>query len=153
MQEQIKSELKKAMLDRDAEKTNTLRMLSSALTNEIVSETRISSGKTPETPLTDEEVLKVIKREVKKRKDSIEQYVSANREDLAENERAELKILEEFLPPQMTKEEIRAKIAEYLVSNPVDPTKKGQFVGQMIKEFGDSADGQVIKSVIDELIK
>lgn len=153
MQEQIKSELKKAMLSRDADRTNTLRMLSSALTNEMVSEARIKSGKTADTPLTDEEVMKVIRKEVKKRKDSIQQYVEANREELAEDERRELNILEEFLPAQLSQEEIRTKISEYLANNPIDPSKKGQFVGQMMKEFGESADGQIVKNVIDELIK
>lgn len=153
MQDKIKNELKQAMLSRDTEKTNTLRMLSSAITNEMVSEARIKAGNSPETPLTDEEVMKVLKREVKKRKDSIQQFVLAGREELAEDERVELNILQEFLPPQLTREEITTKITEKLAEHSIDPAKKGQFMGQMLKELGDGADSEIVKQVIDELVK
>jgi uncharacterized protein YqeY len=153
MQETIKAELKKAMMEKNTERVGVLRMLSAAFTNEMVSEARIASGKSSDTPLTDEEVMKVLKREVKKRKDSIDQYTNAGRPELAEDEKAEMVIIEEFLPAQMTKEEIVQRITAKLSNETIDPAKKGQFVGMMIKELGDTADGMTIKEVIDELVK
>lgn len=153
MQEQIKAQLKQAMMEKNMDRVNLLRMISAAFTNEMVSEARIASGKTSTDPLSDEEVMKVLKRELKKRKDSIEQYTNAGRPELAEEEMAETKIIEEFLPEQMSKEEITKRISEKLSTEPIDPTKKGQFIGTMLKELGDTADGNLVKEVIDELVK
>ena len=153
MQEQIKAELKKAMMEKNTERLGVIRMLSAAFTNEMVSEARISSGKASDEPLTDDEVLKVLKREAKKRKDSIDQYTNAGRPELAEDEMKEMVIIEEFLPAQMTREEIMKRVSEKLAAEPIDPTKKGQFVGVMLKELGNTADGGVVKEVIDELVK
>ena len=148
MQENIKQELKNAMMAKEMDKLNTLRMLSSAFTNELVSQ-----GRPPQEALSDEDVVKVLKREVKKRKDSIEQYINAERPELAEDEMKEVQIIEEFLPAQMSKEEIEMKIKTKLSESPIDPTKKGQFIGMMMKELGGNADGQIVKSIIDELVK
>lgn len=153
MQEQIKAELKKAMMEKNAERLSVIRMISAAFTNEMVSEARISSGKPSDEPLTDEEALKVLKREAKKRKDSIDQYTNAGRPELAEDEMKELTIIEEFLPAQMTREEIMKRVSEKLAAEPIDPTKKGQFIGVMLKELGNTADGGIVKEVIDELVK
>lgn len=148
MQENIKAELKKAMMAREADRVGVLRMLSAAFTNELV-----SMNKMPTDALTDDEVMKVIRREVKKRKDSIDQFTAAGRPELAESENLELVILEEFLPAQMSREEIVAKISAKLAESPIDPTKKGQFVGMMMKELGTNADGGMVKEIIDELVK
>ncbi len=148
MQETIKAELKKAMMAKDMERVNVIRMLSAAFTNEL-----ITLGRVPTDVLSDEEVMKVLKREVKKRKDSIDQYTNAERPELAEDEKAEMVIIEEFLPVMMSKEEIRKRISEKLAAEPIDPAKKGQFIGMMLKELGDTADGTTVKEVIDELVK
>ncbi|MEA4910626.1 putative protein YqeY [bioreactor metagenome] len=148
MQEKIKAELKQAMMNKDMERLGVLRMLSAAFTNELV-----YLQKLPTDALEDAEVLKVLKRELKKRKDAIEQFTNAGRPELAEGEMAEAKIIEEFLPAQMSREEILAKVSEKLAAEAIDPSKKGQFVGTMLKELGDSADGALVKEVIDELVK
>lgn len=148
MQEKIKSELKQAMIAKNMDRVNVLRMLSAAMTNELVYLQR-----TPTDILSDEEVIKVLKRELKKRKDAIEQFTAAGRPELAESENAELLVIEEFLPAQMSKEEIITKVSARLEAEPIDASKKGQFVGMMMKELGDSADGALVKEVIDELVK
>lgn len=153
MQENIKAEIKKAMIAKNMERLGVLRMLSAAFTNEMVSESRISTGKKPDEFLTDEEAVKIIKKEVKKRKDSIEQYTNAGRPELAEEEMSEMKVLEEFLPAQMTREEIFKKVSEKLAIEPVDPAKKGQFIGMMLKELGSNADGMLVKEIVDDLVK
>jgi uncharacterized protein YqeY len=135
------------------ERVGVLRMISAAFTNEMVSEARIASGKASDTPLTDEEVVKVLKREAKKRKDSIEQYTNAGRPELAESEIEEVKIIEEFLPAQMSREEIVKRVSEKLAAEPIEAANKGKFVGVMLRELGDTADGSIVKEVIDELVK
>lgn len=148
MQEQIKSELKKAMMEKNMSRVNTIRMLLASFTNELV-----AIGKTPTDTLSDDEVIKVLKREAKKRKDSIDQYINAGREELAEDEKSELLIIEEFLPEMMSKEEIMKRVSEKLEKESIDPSKKGQFIGMMMRELGNDADGALVKEVVDELIK
>jgi uncharacterized protein YqeY len=146
MQEQIKSALKPAMIAKDSVRVGTLRLIMAAFTNELVTQ-----GHPPTDPLSDADCLKVIKRLSKQRKDSIEQYIAGGRPELADDEKAELAVIEEFLPAQMTEADIEAKVAAKLAESPLDPTKKGQFVGTMMKELGDTADGAIVKAVIDRL--
>ena len=146
MQEKIKAEIKPAMMAKDTVRLGTLRMLMAAFTNELVTQ-----GRPPTDPLSDEDCMKVIKRLAKQRKDSIEQFTAGGRPELAEDERAELAVIESFLPAQMTAEEIEARIKAKLAEAPLDPTKKGQFVGVMMKELGDTAVGAVVKATIDRL--
>lgn len=148
MQEQIKAELKKAMVEKNMERLGVIRMISAAFTNELV-----TLGRMPTDTLSDEESTKVLKREAKKRKEMIDQYTEAGRPELAEEESFEMNILNEFLPTQMSREEIFNKISEKLATDPVDATKKGQFIGSMLKELGDTADGSIVKEIIDELVK
>jgi uncharacterized protein YqeY len=147
MQEQIKAELKPAMIAKDSVRVGTIRLILAAFTNELVTQ-----GRPPTDPLTDEDVLKVVKRLAKQRKDSIDQFVSAGRPELAEDEKAELAVIETFLPAAMSEAEIEEKVKARIAAEPVDPTKKGQFVGTMMKELGGTADGAVVKAVIDRLI-
>lgn len=148
MQEKIKGKLKQAMMDKNMERVGVLRMIVAAFTNELVYLQR-----TPTDTLSDEEVLKVLKRELKKRKDAIEQFNAAGRPELAEGEMSEAKIIEEFLPAQMSREEIVAKVTEKLATEDVDTSGKGKFIGMILKELGDSADGALVKEVVDELVK
>ncbi|MDB5260364.1 MAG: hypothetical protein JWN37_595 [Candidatus Nomurabacteria bacterium] len=147
MQEKIKDEIKKAMIAKDPVRVGALRMLSAAFTNELVSQ-----GRPPQEPLSDEDCLKVIKRLTKQRKDSMDQFTAAGRPELAEDEKNELIILEEFLPTQMSEAEIESAVKAKLAASPIDPSKKGIFVGTMMKELGGNADGAVVKAVIDRLV-
>lgn len=146
--EQIREEMKNAMRAKDATKLMVMRGLLSAFTNELVSQ-----GKTPQETLSDEDALAVIKREAKRRKDSIQQFTDGGRADLAENEKAELDILSEFLPSLLTKEEItsvvKAKIMELGVS---DKSGIGKLIGAVIAELGARADGNDVKEVAQELL-
>ncbi len=147
MQDQIKAQIKAAMMAKEMDKLQVLRLISAAFTNELVSQ-----GKPPTDPLSQEDCLKVLKRLAKQRKDSIEQFVSGGRQDLADSEQAELLIVEAFLPAQMSEEEITKRISAKIVESPVDISKKGQFTGMMCKELGDTADGALVKQVIDRLV-
>jgi uncharacterized protein YqeY len=147
MQQEIKAQIKSAMMAKDMDKLGVLRLISAAFTNELVTQ-----GKPPTDPLSDEDCMKVIKRMAKQRKDSIDQFVNGGREDLAETERTELAIIEALLPAQMSAEDIENKIKAKIAESPVDPSKKGQFIGMMCKELGDTADGTLVKQVIDKLL-
>lgn len=147
MQEQIKADIKSAMIAKEMEKLQVLRLLSAAFTNELVSQ-----GRPPQEPLSDEDCMKVVKRLVKQRKDSIEQFTSGGRPELAEEEQKELQYLEVYLPAQMSEAEIEEKVKARLQAEPIDATKKGQFMGMMMKELGPNADGPTVKAVIDRLV-
>lgn len=145
--EQIKSDMKDAMRSKDSVALTTIRGIISSCTNELV-----ATGKTPQDEITDDIALTVIKRASKQRKDAIEQYTQGGREDLVENEQAELTIIEKYLPKMMSAEQIKpiaeAKIAEF----GGDKSKIGQIIGAVIKETAGQADGGDVKSVVQELL-
>ena len=147
IQANIKEEIKKAMLARDTVRLNTLRGLSAAFTNELV-----AKGMKPQDELSDELCLAVIRRLVKQRKESIEQFKAGNRQDLVDSETAELIILEAFLPQMMSLDDIRkiaeAKKAEMGIT---DKTKLGMLIGAVLKETKGQADGGDVKSVVESL--
>lgn len=147
MQEKIKAEIKAAMIAKNMDRLNVLRLISAAFTNELVSQ-----GRPPTEPLSDEDCMKVLKRMAKQRKDSIEQFSAGGREDLADSEKAELGIIEGLLPAQMSEAEIEEKVRAKLAVEPIDPSKKGIFVGTMMKELGGNADGALVKAVIDRIV-
>lgn len=147
LQNTIKDEIKKAMLAKDTVRLNVVRGLSSAFTNELV-----AKGRKPQEELGDEDAIAVVKRLVKQRKDSIEQFTKGGRLDLVADEQAELKILEIFLPASMPKEAIKkvaeAKKAELGIT---DKAKMGMLIGAVNKELKGQADGGDIKEVVESL--
>ena len=148
IQTKIREELTAAMKARDSVKMDTLRGLLSAFTNELV-----AKGIKPQEQISDEDALVVIKRAVKQRKDSIEQFRKGNREELAQKEEAELKILETYMPAQMSREQIEVvakQVKEKL--GITDKSKMGQFVGAVMKELKGQADGAEVKAVVESLL-
>lgn len=147
MQEKIQEQIKEAMRAKDQTKLNTLRGVISSFTNESV-----AKGRTPQDKLSEDEALAVVRRLVKQRKDSIEQFTKGGRSDLAENEEAEMKILEQFLPALMSEEEIK-KIVEKKVSEiGKDKQKIGIIVGSVMKECAGNADGNMVKKIVESLV-
>jgi len=148
LQQTIKDQVKEAMLAKDQVRLGVIRGLVSGFTNELV-----ATGKKPQDELGDEEVLNVIRRAVKQRKDSIEQFTAGGRPELAESEKAELVILEKYLPAMMPREEVlsiaKAKMQELGIT---DKSKAGMLMGNLMKELKGKADGDVVKSVVDELL-
>ena len=145
--ENIKEGIKDAMKAKDAVRLETLRGVSSAMTNELV-----AKNKTPQDILSDEESLAVITRLAKQRKDSISQYRAGGREDLAADEEAQLAILEAFLPTLMSREEIMPiAIAKKEELGVTDKTKAGQLTGALMKDLKGKADGGLVKEVVESL--
>ncbi len=147
LQTDLKSQLKDAMMAKDAVRLTVIRGLMSAMTNELV-----ATNRTPQSELADEEVLALIRRGVKQRKDSIEQFTAGGRPELAESEQAELSILETYLPKMMSKDEIlpiaEAKKAELGIT---DKTKLGMLTGALMKDLKGRADGADVKDVVERL--
>jgi uncharacterized protein YqeY len=147
LHEEIKGEIKNAMIARDTIKLNVMRGLVTAFMNEAV-----AKGKTPQDFLSDEEALAVITRTAKQRKDAIEQFLAGGREDLADEDRAQLAILEKYLPTLMGEEEVsKIAIAKKEELGITDPTKKGMLMSAIMKELKGKADGNVVKSAVDKL--
>lgn len=126
---------------------DTLRNLKAAILDEEVKQNKRDEG------LGDEEVEKVITREVKKRRESMAVYEQNGRPELAEIERKEAEILAKYLPEQLSEAEIRgvvtAKIAELGVSG---PQAMGQVIGAVKQQLGNSADGALIAKIVKETL-
>ncbi len=148
IQTDIKDQIKEAMKAKDQVKLGVVKGLSAAFVNEVVSLKR-----TPTDPLSDEEALNVIRRAVKQRKDSIEQFTAGGRPELAESEKAELAILETYLPAMMPREEVEKVVkAKMTEMNVTDKSKAGMLMGSVMKDLKGKADGDVVKAVIDTLL-
>jgi uncharacterized protein YqeY len=138
--EQIRTELTAAMKARDAERLSTLRMLQSAFKYQ-----QIESGH----ELSDEEALTVIRKAVKQRLDSIEQYTKGNRPELAEKERREMELLKTWLPPELTDEEIETGVREIIASTGAQSKKD---MGKVMKEASAKYKGRVDGKKIQEIV-
>ncbi len=146
MHKDIKEKMQSAMKEKDLTRLSVMRGILAELTNEAV-----KLGKKPDTELPDEAVVRVISRLAKQRKDSIEQYEKGNREDLANEEKSELKILEEFLPEQMSEDEVRAtvrKTIDELADS--DSPQMGQIMSSVMGELQGMADGSMVKRIVSE---
>ena len=147
LHENIKNQIKESMKAGDKVRLETMRGVLTAFTNELV-----ATSRTPQDMLSDEEAIAVITRLSKQRKDSIEQFNKGGRTDLVEEETKQLKILEEFLPELMNKEEVeifvRAKKEELGIT---DPSKKGILMSNIMKELKGKADGSLVKGAVDNL--
>ena len=142
--EQIRADLTESMKARTAERTSTLRMLQSALKNE-----QISVGH----ELSDEEALIVIRKAVKQRLDSIEQYEKAGRAELAAKEKSEMDLLKTYLPPELSDAELESGIREII--NSVGAQSKKD-IGKVMKEatarFKGRAEGKKIQELVSRLL-
>jgi uncharacterized protein len=98
-------------------------------------------------PGTDEEVLEVLRKGIKTRRESAEQYAAANRPELADVERSQIRVLEEFLPPAMDPEEIRGAVRAAIAGG---ATEIGKVMGQVLPKFRGRADGKVINQIVRE---
>ena len=145
LKETIKSEIKKAMIGKEVLRLSVLRMVMAAVLNKEKEKGASEEG------LADEGVMGIISSEVKKRKDSIEQYAKGGRKDLADKEKEELKILSAYLPKQMNEEAIRKivkeKISRLGASGAQDT---GKIMGALMAELKNKADGAVVKRIVEE---
>ncbi|OHA44444.1 MAG: hypothetical protein A3G59_00570 [Candidatus Taylorbacteria bacterium RIFCSPLOWO2_12_FULL_47_20] len=147
-QQKIRGDMTDAMRAKQEVRLSTLRGVLSAFTNELVAKKR-----KPTELLSNDEAMTVVRRLVKQRKDSIEQFRKGGREDLAQAEAAEMKILEEYLPVQVGNDEItkivKTKMAQLSI---VDKSKASALISTVMKELKGQADGSSVKKIIDDLL-
>jgi uncharacterized protein YqeY len=147
LQEQIRNDLKEAMRAGDAAKRDVLRMLESAVKNAAIEK------KLDRETIDDALVQEVVRRSVKQRKDSIEQYEQGGRADLAEQERQEVAVLRQYLPAAMGEEELRAVVVKALEeSAAASPADFGKAMGKAMQAVSGRAEGDAVKKIVEELL-
>lgn len=145
VREQLRSDLHDAMRAKDVPRRSTIRMVEAAIKNAEIEKRGAA--------LSEADVLAILQRQVKQRRESIEQYVNGKREDLAEIERVEIAIIEQYLPRQLGREEVearaRAVIEQVGASGPGD---RGKVMGMLMKELRGEADGSLVNAVVGQLL-
>lgn len=140
LNDQLQAALKDAMREHDELRRDTLRMAISAAYN---------AEKAAKRPLTDDEVIGVVSREVKTRRESIEAYEAAGRPDLAAKERAEAEVLVGFLPAQLSEDEIRAFVVDAIAQTGASsPKDMGRVMGIVAPKTKGRADGKVVSGIV-----
>lgn len=147
----IKEQIKDALRAKDAIKLETLRSLNAAFQNEMLSQNITGEY------LGDDKAMPLVKRSVKQRRDSIDQFTKGGRIDLVEKEQKELAILESYLPSMMSRQEIKivasGRIEKLKLDGSFDPKAGGKITGMIMKELAGKADGSDVKAVVEELLK
>lgn len=149
IQEQILANIKDAMRAKDKTRLEVLRAIKTAFVNELV-----ASKRTPQDTLTDEEATTVLIRLAKQRRESITQFEKGNRPELAKKEAAELAVLEDYLPEQMSADDIRKIVEEKKAALGVtDRSKMGMLMGVLMKELKGKADGNVVRQAVEAALE
>jgi len=147
LKEKILSDLKDALKSGDNFKRDVLRLLSGAFKNVEIEKKKREEG------LNDQEMVEVIKKSIKQRKDSVEQYENGGRQDLADKEKKEIEILSVYLPQQMGEEKVREEIKKVIIETGATSAKDfGKVMGMSMKRVQGQADGDVVKKIVEEEI-
>ncbi len=146
LKSQIEAEIKQSMLNKDKDRLRALRSIKSLI---LLAETEKGAG----SELSQDAEMKLLTKAAKQRKDSLEIYEKEGRDDLASVEKAELEVIESFLPKQMTEAEVREAvkgiIAKIGASGPQD---MGKVMGVATKEMAGKADGKLISTITKEIL-
>lgn len=145
LRERLREDLKDAMRARDAVRRDTIRLVEAAVKNAEIEKRGAE--------LSEQDVQAILQRQVKQRQDSIEQYEQVGRSDLADAERAEIAVIQAYLPQQMSREEIeaaaRAAIEQLGASGPND---RGKVMGRLMADLRGKADGAQVNAVVSDLL-
>ena len=143
MLEQIQNDLRESLRNKDEIKVSTLRLLIGAIKNFAIE--KESTSYVP----TDEEIVEVVRKEAKKRKESIEQFRAGGRNELVEKETSELRILESYLPAQMSEEEVEKKVEQKIQELGVTSAAEiGKVMGVLSQELKGKADMGFVSSIV-----
>ncbi len=141
----IDSNLKEAIKSKNELLSSTLRMMKSDILYEKTKGTQ---------ELTDEKIIEVLTRSAKRRKEAIAEYEKAGRDDLARKEKQELEIIMQYLPQQMSADEIAAHVDAVIASlGTITNTDTGKVMGQVMKDLKGKADGQVVKQIVAQKLE
>lgn len=142
--DQLMSALKEAMKNKDTERRNTIRLLQSAIKQVEVDERR---------ELSDEDVVDILQKEAKKRRESIDELTAAGREEQAQAEQNELDLILEFLPEQLSREEIELLVRDAIAKTGAStPKEMGKVMGVLVPQTKGRADGKLVSIVVRELL-
>lgn len=140
--QEVDEKMKQAMIDKNELELSVYRLIKSAVKN-----MEIEKGK----ELSDEDVVLVLEKQAKQRRDSIEQYEKGERTDLADKEKSELSIIEAFLPEKMGEDEIRKIVKEKTAT--MSGAQFGQIMGSVMAELKGKADGGTVQKIVKEEIE
>ena len=141
--ETISSDMKSAMRERNKEALNTIRALKSAITNASIEKS--GAG----TVLEDSEIISIIRKQIKQRQDSIEQFEKADRQELANNEKVEINILQNYLPAELSEDEIVAAVESAITELGAESKKDmGQVMKLLQQKTGGRADGKKLSQEV-----
>jgi uncharacterized protein len=142
--ERLNDDMKQAMKNKDKLKLSVIRMVKSSVKNE-----EINQGK----ELSDDEVLTVLTRELKQRRDSLQEFEKAGREDLAASARDEINVLIEYMPEQLSEEEVRKLVSEAIQQVGAASKKDmGKVMGALMPKVKGRADGALVNKIVQELL-
>lgn len=143
VQKEITEKMKEAMKAKDTIGLTALRALKSAF---LLAKTEVGAGE-----LTSEQELKIIQKQVKQRKDSAQVYLEQNRQDLADPELAEAKVLEQFLPAALSEDEITSVVRDVIKNINAEGMKDmGKVMGVVSKKLAGQADGKTISTIVKQ---
>ena len=142
--EQLQQDMKSALKNKEKEKLATIRLVRAAIKRAEID----NQG-----PLSEDQVLDVILREVKQRREAIQEYEKANRQDLVEKEKAQLAVLESYLPKQLTEEELEQLLRETIEELGVTSKKEiGKVMKTVMPKVKGRADGKVVNQLAQKLL-
>ena len=145
LEQQIQKDIMEAMKAHDESRLNATRG--------IKSEILLAKTSGAEHELSDADVLKIIQKLVKQRKESAELYTQGNRPELAEKELAELKVMEAYLPKALSEDEVRNILKEVVAEvGATSPKDMGKVMGAATKKLAGQADGRLISTIVKELL-
>lgn len=145
LKEKIAEDLKEAMRGKDILRVNTLRMIIAAIKNYEVEKMKQAS---------DDDVMVVLTKEAKRRKEAIEEYEKYGRSDLAEKEKRELEIIESYLPKQLTEEEIREIVMKTIEEVGATSIRDlGKVMGAVMPKLKGKADGKLVNNIVREMLE
>jgi len=143
--ERLNEDMKQAMKAQDKFRLSTIRMVRASVKNQEIELRR---------PLDDNEVLEILSREVKQRKDSLQEFQKAGRDDLAQNLIAEIDIIAQYLPQQLTEEEIKAIVKQTMQETGASSkADMGKLMGALMPKVKGRADGKLVNQIVQQLLQ
>ncbi len=147
LKERISADLKSAMKANDTLRRDTLRLIDSMIKNVEIEKKKKAEG------LNEVEIIEVLSRAVKQRRDSIKQFELGGRQDLAEKEKREINIISEYLPEQIGEEKIREIVQEIIKATGFhSKADMGKVMGQVMSKLKGQADGSVVRKIVEEIL-
>ncbi|MDX1438320.1 MAG: GatB/YqeY domain-containing protein [Rubricoccaceae bacterium] len=141
----LQDDLKEAMRSKDKTRLAAIRMLRAAV---------LEREKSGEGEVAEEDIIAIVQKQAKQRRDAIEQFEAAGRDDLAKQETQELAVIKQYLPPQMTDEELSSAVREIVTRTGAEGMKDmGRVMGQAMQQLRGKADGRRVKEAVEAVLK